>query len=873
MKRVIAFLLGLCMMLALTPVTAEETAAECAGGWYFVYGGVTFGELQLNEDGTYRLALYSQNAEDTGSWTTADGKVTLNSQENGATSYLFDGTKLLPDGFELSFEILREPGRITDGQLNEYVQNRTLPEGMSEEEMQEIIGNVYAVSEAEAQEANTYGDFAGVWVNDRNGYLTIWGKNIAAAFPIDGELVTGFYGNPGEWTVEGNAMVNSDGTIMVMKTDGTLLCSEATGTYAFRKVFSPSGPATRAEAEAFAGDWIGTGILVTDTSGVRIFTPVAGYDLKITGEQIFTLFQDETNVYPYSVIRETGKLVCAPDESTVYEFVLYQDDTIRWQLADNIILVFRKAEANQVASLYVVSGPSYVPAGSETGYTVAELEGGRTYTWSAEGEGVTIDPDTGVLTVAEGTAAGTPFTVTATPTNGEEPATLNGTVCSGVLGEETFEAVSMPYSRGFTIPAITSWGTPVKTEDKANGTIRYQYGAEAFTFEETCSFIALDFFPDAGAYYEQISENLKSKESYPDLAERTAEINGNPVYMLCFTADGTEGTAATAGFIYVVREDTVLVMTLLSNDSRENPSRITLNDLETIAGQIAFDPAKAPLRKEDGELSITSRGNPQGVSAGKTAAFTAAFANAAAVKREKADAVTWSVAVAETGEQPEGIAINEKGVLTVGKDLTAAVNLVVTASSAKFGTTATYPITAVPVIRKLTAAPADVTLYADSDNSAVIQVTAEPEIVPAGLEWTLRPDSIAEVITGEDGTATLKPLAPGKGTLSVKEPGGKSAIVRVNVLQPVTGVELKTAGKAVPGGVVMVTAAVRPKNAGNKKTEWSVDVGDDIATINDRGKVRINKSTPAGTVITVTCTATGAKEPVVQTIQIEVAEK
>ena len=226
MKRVIAFLLGLCMMLALTPVTAEETAAECAGGWYFVYGGVTFGELQLNEDGTYRLALYSQNAEDTGSWTTADGKVTLNSQENGATSYLFDGTKLLPDGFELSFEILREPGRITDGQLNEYVQNRTLPEGMSEEEMQEIIGNVYAVSEAEAQEANTYGDFAGVWVNETGGYLTIWGQDITAAFPIDGETATGFYGSPGEWTVEGNTLVNKDGTVIVMKNDGSILCSE-----------------------------------------------------------------------------------------------------------------------------------------------------------------------------------------------------------------------------------------------------------------------------------------------------------------------------------------------------------------------------------------------------------------------------------------------------------------------------------------------------------------------------------------------------------------------------------------------------------------------------------------------------------------------
>ena len=105
------------------------------------------------------------------------------------------------------------------------------------------------------------------------------------------------------------------------------------------------------------------------------------------------------------------------------------------------------------------------------------------------------------------------------------------------------------------------------------------------------------------------------------------------------------------------------------------------------------------------------------------------------------------------------------------------------------------------------------------------------------------------------------------------KPGGKTATVRVTVLQPVESVELKATGKAVPGGNVIVSATIQPKNAGDKKTAWSLDVGEDIATVDARGRVHINRDTPAGTVITVTCTAEGAKVPVVQTIQIEVAEK
>ena len=870
MKKLIAFLAALCMALAMIPAVAEEeTAGDCSGIWYFTYADVTIGELALNADGSYRMALYSQDAEIQGSWILENENVILTPQEGEQTAYAYDGTQLIPAGFDINFAIRREPGRMTDVQLNDYVQSQTIPEGMTEEELQEIIRGIYDAAEQEAQAENVFGEFSGIWVNDAGGYLTVWGKNITAAFPIDGEIQTGYYGEPGQWSREGNTLINSDGTIMVMRNDGSLLCSESSGSYPFTRVFDKSEATANPDAGEFSGDWTGTGILVTDSSGVKVYTPITGYALKIDPDRVYTLFIDEVNEYPYELVPAGGALRYTDVNNDPQEYVLYRDGTLRWMLSDEVTVFFRSADPAEATALYFVSGPAYVPAGSSAEYTVSELIGRRTYTWSAEGEGITIDPDTGILTAAEGTTTGTAFTVTATPDSGEEPAMMEGFVCNSMFDSEPqFEAVTVPYSRGFAIPAIGSWGARQQTEDRANSTVSFHYEADTFTCEESCTFIAMDFFPDADLSYRQIGENLKSESSYQNLEEKVADINGEPVYMVCFATPGTGESVQTAGFIYSIRENTILVMTFECNDSDENPSRVTICDLETIAGQIAFDPAKAPLRKEDGELSISSRGNPESVPAGKNVAFTAAFANAAAVRREKADALAWSVTDSETGNSPEGISIDEKGVLSVSKELTAAAHLEVTVTSEMFGTKATYPIIAVPVIRKLTAEPAEVVLYTGSDDSATIRVITEPEIVPEGLVWTLRPDTLAEVAEGENGTVTLIPLATGKGSLSVKEPGGKTAMVRISVLQPVETVELTASGKAVPGGVVNIAANIKPKNAGNRTTEWSLDVGEDIATINNRGKVRINRNAPEGTVITVTCTAVGAKVPVVETIEI-----
>ena len=83
--------------------------------------------------------------------------------------------------------------------------------------------------------------------------------------------------------------------------------------------------------------------------------------------------------------------------------------------------------------------------------------------------------------------------------------------------------------------------------------------------------------------------------------------------------------------------------------------------------------------------------------------------------------------------------------------------------------------------------------------------------------------------------------APGKTTVTVTEPGGKKAKLNVSVVDPAEGVELSVKGKKTPGGTVTVTAKISPKSAGNKAVKWSLDVGEDVATINSKGQIKISK--------------------------------
>lgn len=341
------------------------------------------------------------------------------------------------------------------------------------------------------------------------------------------------------------------------------------------------------------------------------------------------------------------------------------------------------------------------------------------------------------------------------------------------------------------------------------------------------------------------------------------EIEGHPAYITRFETE----TKGWIGRIYYIRNSAVVEVSLQSLEEE-----ITDDDMLHIASLMSYEEEMAPFIAADTLLSVSSKGDPVTVTAGKNLAFTAVFANSGRVnKKNKNDAVVWSVGKSDTGEAVEGVTIDAKGQLKVDKSLAAPVDLQVKVASELFGTSATYNISAMPVVSKVNLDPAELFFYVGTEDPQTVKASLEPATVPPiGLTWTPAKKDIVEITPVEDGTVSIKPLKAGKTDIAVKEPGGKNAKLTVNVVAPVESVELKANGAAKAGGKVKIAATLAPKNVGNKTVQWSVDVGEDIAKIDDKGQLTISKEAPSGTKIIVTCTAVGAPSPVVSTIVVEI---
>lgn len=155
MKKILAFLLALCMTMAAVPVTAE---GDASGSWYLVVIGLTAAKIELNADGTCAITSFgSEEDKKEGTWAADGEKITVTA--NGSTLPLtYDGSSLqfsFEDlaafgleaaslgGMDMSLfssmiQISREPGKVTTAELNAYQDNGVLPEGKTEEDMQAI---------------------------------------------------------------------------------------------------------------------------------------------------------------------------------------------------------------------------------------------------------------------------------------------------------------------------------------------------------------------------------------------------------------------------------------------------------------------------------------------------------------------------------------------------------------------------------------------------------------------------------------------------------------------------------------------------------------------------------------------------------------
>lgn len=342
----------------------------------------------------------------------------------------------------------------------------------------------------------------------------------------------------------------------------------------------------------------------------------------------------------------------------------------------------------------------------------------------------------------------------------------------------------------------------------------------------------------------------------------------------CFFMGSTNNSPVNygAGSLYMFRyirgtQDWIVKLGVFPGQKDADLPVVEEQDLLNFAEKFSYNEADS----EVGLKTSTKTGETTIIS-GIKLQMVATFSDTSLVsKKEKNDTVEWSV-WGEGGSTPEGISINRQGVLSADPNKVKDVlNVTVQARSGSYKTRDRIQIRVVPRATKIAADPKEVFFYLGTPASQTVRAVLDPETVPVDLlSWSIAKEDLVTLTPGTDGTAVFSTAAEkkGKAVVTLKEDGGKATQIRVTILEPVTELELKLKGTPKQGGAVTVQNVITPASAGNKTLEWSLDVDESIATINEKGQVKIKKETPAGTQITVSCKATGAPEPIIRTLEI-----
>ena len=152
--------LALCMLLAAIPATAEDDAS---GRWYLVVMGLTTVTFDLNEDGTCSITVSSDGGEENleGKWNQDGAKVSIEVDDDtlpltvDGDSLQFDAEGIaalgldIPVGADTDLSVLsdlmrisREPGKVTVDEFAAYQEDGTLPEGVTEADMADVMTEI-----------------------------------------------------------------------------------------------------------------------------------------------------------------------------------------------------------------------------------------------------------------------------------------------------------------------------------------------------------------------------------------------------------------------------------------------------------------------------------------------------------------------------------------------------------------------------------------------------------------------------------------------------------------------------------------------------------------------------------------------------------
>ena len=295
---------------------------------------------------------------------------------------------------------------------------------------------------------------------------------------------------------------------------------------------------------------------------------------------------------------------------------------------------------------------------------------------------------------------------------------------------------------------------------------------------------------------------------------------------------------------------------------------------EETPGETAAAEEAAPVYPQvdpaDAALTVNASGKKQTLLAGKKLQLTAEFANPEAVNAALGnDGIVWSVA-RENGSPASSsqAKISKSGQLTAGK-VKKAVNLVVIAESEAYGTRAEYPVLVHPRVSRVTIRSTAPTVFQGRDPLEVRAST-----VPAGLEktltWSIGNKKLAKLHRNEDGSVTITPLKAGTTTLTAKSSGGASTHVTLRVAKAIQKLKIVGEDFVRKGERLELSYKCTPRDVKISGVHWALDVGPEIATITNQGRLKPSASCPVGTVITVSCWPRGSDKSIVATREITV---
>lgn len=271
-------------------------------------------------------------------------------------------------------------------------------------------------------------------------------------------------------------------------------------------------------------------------------------------------------------------------------------------------------------------------------------------------------------------------------------------------------------------------------------------------------------------------------------------------------------------------------------------------------------------------LSVSEQNSTGAAFGGDQLAFTAEFSDPSVVNRNaKNNTVTWFVTDPE-GNAAEGVKIDNRGRLTVDAGLEKAGTLIVTAVSDWYGTRDSYELAVYPAAKSIEIQPESVELFVGQ--TAELSVEVLPADTPRDcLELNAGRQDLAEIEKKENGNYMFTAVKAGEANLTLLAPGGAKRRFQLTVKEPVTGLALKLRDgeKPRPGYTVSIQAEITPRAASDKSLTWEIDEAcGDLASINGRGQLAISGSAASGSVIIVYCTASGAPEPIRESIEIPV---